>query len=90
MMRTADEVFTSKEETLKSSGEEEYQRFMGFPLSLLSWLADRPEESQTTGEWHYRMLFHPIAWVRWRIAVRRMGPYARDFEEFRRNWPDGA
>jgi hypothetical protein len=83
-------VFTWEEGTLKPSSEEEYQRFMGFPLSLLPWLADRPEESQKTGERYYRMLFHPIAWARWRIAVRRLGPYAPDFEEFRRNWPECA
>jgi hypothetical protein len=72
-----------KERMMKPSGEEEYQRFMGFPTSILPWNAERPE-SRATGGRNYRKLMHPVVWLRWRIAVRRRGPYAPDFEEFRR------
>jgi hypothetical protein len=59
---------------MKRSDEEEYQRFLGFPVSLWS-------------QWRWpdgASLWHPIAWVRWRRMVRRRGPYAPDFKEFRR------
>ena len=68
---------------MKPSGEEEYQRFMGFPTSILPWNTERPG-SRATGGRNYRKLMHPVVWLRWRIAVRRRGPYAPDFEEFRR------
>ena len=69
---------------MKPSGEDEYQRFMGWPTSLLPWNADHPEGSQAARGRDYRKLLHPFAWLRWRIAVIRGGPYAPDFEEFRR------
>ena len=69
---------------MKPSGEEEYQRFMGFPTSILPWNAERPPGSRAAGAHSYRKLMHPVVWLRWRIAVRRRGPYAPDFEEFRR------
>jgi len=31
-----------------------------------------------------RWVRHPVAWVRWRSAVRRDGPYAPGFEGFRK------
>ena len=55
---------------------------MGFPASLLPWKADRPESSQEAGGRKHERFLHPIVWVRWRIAVRRQGPYAPDFDEF--------
>ncbi len=67
-------------------GKEEQQRFLGFRTSLLPWLESGKESvpaygrgSQDTFPW----LRHPIEWVRWRIAVRRRGPYAPDFSAFR-------
>ena len=73
---------------MKPPGEEEYQRFMGFRSSLLPWRVDRPEGSQKVGGREREALSHPIAFVRWRIAVRRKGPYAPDFAEFLRKHPD--
>ena len=69
---------------MKPSGEEEYQRFMGFPTSILPWNAERSPGSRAAGPRNYRKLMHPVMWLRWRIAVHRRGPYAPDFEEFRR------
>lgn len=31
-----------------------------------------------------RWLWHPVAYVRWRAEVRRSGPFAPNFDEFRR------
>ncbi len=57
---------------------------MGFPASLLPWKADRLQGSQAAAGRKYDWLLHPIVWVRWRVAVRRQGAYAPDFDEFRR------
>jgi hypothetical protein len=68
------------------SNEEEHQRFLGWPVSS-RW---PPWESRTTrshardGGGKVPGLAHPIAWCRWWLAVRRSGPFAPDFEEFRR------
>lgn len=32
----------------------------------------------------FRWLRHPVAWTRWRIDVRRQGPYAPDLNEWLR------
>ena len=69
---------------MKPSDEEEHQRFMGWPTSLLQLNAERPTGSRAAGAQNYRKLLHPVVWLRWRIAVRRRGPYAPDFEGFRR------
>jgi hypothetical protein len=72
---------------MNPTGDEEQQRFLGFPLSL--WPALEPgkgspdQGEHRTGSTVAR-LGHPIAWVRWRIELRRRGPYAPDFNEFRR------
>jgi len=60
---------------MRPSREEEYQRFMGFPAYVLPQL-------KTGNWWPHGARRHPIAWTRWRIAVRRRGPYAPDFDEF--------
>ncbi len=70
------------------AGKEEQQRFLGFRTSLLPWLESGKESSHAdgrAGQDSYPLLRHPIAWVRWRIAVRRRGPYAPDFTAFRRS-----
>ncbi len=71
---------------MKASGRQEYQRFMGFPASrVLEWKALRrspAEDRKRPGP--YRTVRHPIMWIRWRIAIRRLGPYAPDFKDFRR------
>jgi hypothetical protein len=67
-------------------GEEEQQRFLGFRTSLLPWLESGKESSPADGresQETFPLLRHPIAWVRWRIAVHRRGPYAPDFTAFR-------
>ena len=69
--------------SLTPSGEEEFQRFMGFRASLVPWKANQPGGSETPRRRHGGPFRHPIAWVRWRIAIRRSGPYAPDFAEFR-------
>jgi hypothetical protein len=69
---------------MKPSGEEEYQRFMGWPTSLLPWDAERHRWSRATVGRSYRKVVHPVVWFRWRLDVRRRGPYAPDFEGFRR------
>jgi hypothetical protein len=69
---------------MKPTHEEEYQRFMGFPTSILPWTAERPTGSRAAGARHYRKLMHPVVWLRWRMTMRRRGPYAPDFEEFHR------
>lgn len=46
-------------------------RVLGFPRS---WFGPRnPLDA--------RWARHPIRWVRWRNEVRRLGPYAADYEE---------
>ena len=41
------------------------QRVLGFPRS---WFSPQPIDT--------RWLRHPIRWTRWRLRVRRLGPYA--------------
>ncbi len=72
---------------MKPSREDEYQRFLGFPSYLWpqrepgkGWFHRAGEGSRSS----FLVLWHPITWVRWRISVRRQGPYAPDFEEFLR------
>jgi hypothetical protein len=72
---------------MKPSHEEEYQRFMGWPTSLLPWNAERPGGSGAAGGRNYRKLAHPVVWLRWRLDMRRRGPFAPDFEGFRRGPP---
>jgi len=49
-------------------------RAMGLPLS---WF--RVDE-----EIDLRWARHPLRWLSWRLEVRRRGPYAPRFEDFRR------
>jgi hypothetical protein len=70
---------------MKPSDEEEHQRFLGFPISL--WPRGEPGNGRRHGERegtgsNLALLRHPIAWFRWRISVRRRGPYTPDFKEF--------
>src|SRR5690349_17710916 len=51
---------------MRPSGEEEYQRFMGFPASLWPW-AHRPEGARAAGRRKFPRVLHPIAWFRWRL-----------------------
>ncbi len=71
----------------ESPGEEEYQRFMGFPISFFPRL--QPGQQSPHAERHrsgsnFSSLWHPVDWIRWRIALRRRGPFTPGFEEFRR------
>jgi hypothetical protein len=78
-----------KEKLVWPRGEEEYQRFMGWPASLLPWSGDHRAGSREGDGRNYQKLVHPVVWLRWRIAILRRGPYAPDFEEFR-GGPSGA
>ena len=71
---------------MKPSGEEEYQRFMEFPAPLWPWCqpGNRLPGTEGKGIASKLPLWHPIAWFRWRIGVRCQGPYAPDFNGFRR------
>ena len=48
-------------------------RALGLPLSWFR--ADEPID--------LRWVRHPYRWLRWRLEVRRRGPYAPRFEDFR-------
>ena len=48
----------------------EQRTVLGLPLS---WFAPRPQLDT-------RWLRHPGRWLRWRAQVRRLGPYAPDYE----------
>lgn len=50
-------------------------RAMGLPLS---WF-------RLSEPIDVRWLRHPLLWLRWRAEVRRRGPYAPRFEDFRRS-----
>lgn len=63
---------------LRPSGDEEYRSWEGMPASL-SPLAV-PGQAGGAG---LRGLLQPLTWLRWRAAVRRQGPFALDFDEFR-------
>jgi hypothetical protein len=67
---------------MKPSSEEEYQRFMGFPDYLWPWAAHRPEGPRSAGRSKSRGVLHPIAWFRWRLDLKRRGPYAPSFGDF--------
>lgn len=74
------------------SGEEEYQRFLGFRASTLPLRAFRPSQVVTADdagrpggdEPTSGPADHPFLWLRWRRAVRRDGPHAPDFPEYGR------
>ena len=70
------------------SHEEEHQRFLGWPVSSRwpPWgpRTARPHPNGEGSAGNCPLLTHPIAWFRWRLAVRRSGPFAPDFDEFRR------
>ena len=53
--------------------DETEPRALGLPLS---WF-------RTTEPIDVRWVRHPYRWLRWRSAVRRRGPYAPRFEDFR-------
>jgi hypothetical protein len=57
--------------------EEEYRRYQGMP-------ADHQPQADPGGA-DIRWVLHPLAWFRWRATVRRQGPYAPDFGDFRRS-----
>ena len=68
---------------MKPPGDEEYPRFLGFPSYLWpKWLQSYRETVQSGG--NSAWMRYPVTWFRWRIVVRRQGPYAPDFTEFRR------
>lgn len=67
---------------MKPPGEEEYQRFMGFPASLWPRAAHRPEGARPAARGGFRGFLHPIAWFRWRLNLKRRGPYAPSFGAF--------
>ncbi len=50
---------------------EEPKRVLGMPIPL-TWI-----ELPT---FHVRRLLHPVRWMRWRLQVRRSGPYAPDYD----------
>jgi hypothetical protein len=53
--------------------DETEPRALGLPLS---WF-------QTTASIDLRWARHPYRWLRWRSEVRRRGPYAPRFEDYR-------
>lgn len=57
---------------------------MGFPVSSYPTLIGRPREGQAPPAGEDRALAHPMAWMRWRLARARGGPYVPGFGEFRR------
>jgi hypothetical protein len=73
--------------------EEEPQRFLGFPVTrgFSSWRIARddtrprvlglPRVEHTGKPLDLRWARSPIRWIRWRREVRRLGPYARRFED---------
>jgi hypothetical protein len=67
---------------MRPSGEEEYHRVLGFPASLWPRAAERPDGAPAAGGRVVRAIRHPIAWSRWRMEVRRRGPYAPSFGHF--------
>lgn len=69
---------------MKQYREEPQHRFMGFPVSSYPISIGRARHSrpEVTGE--DRALEHPVAWLHWRLAVIRGGPYVPGFTEYRR------
>jgi hypothetical protein len=73
--------------------EEEPQRFLGFPVDGASWRISRDDtrprvmgipRAEFKGKpLDLRWARSPIRWFRWRREVRRRGPYAPSFEDFR-------
>ncbi len=57
--------------------EEEYRRYQGMP-------ADHQPQADP-GRAELRWLRHPYTWLRWWVTVRRLGPYAPDFDDFRQS-----
>lgn len=45
-------------------------RVAGLPLSWFAWRS----------EVDTRAVRHPVKWIRWRARLRRLGPYAPDFD----------
>ena len=75
-----------------SSDEEERKRFLGWPVSS-RWPPWEPRTAwpHAKGEGsggNFPLLTHPVAWLRWRLAVRRSGPFAPNFDDFRRQGSD--
>ena len=66
-----------EEQAMRPSEEEEYKRYQGLPASL--------QPQCDPGGVDLRWLRRPLIWLRWRVAVRRRGPYAPDFDQFRRS-----
>ncbi len=58
---------------------EEPRRVLGFPVPL--GLLEAPN-------FHFRRVVHPARWVRWRLQVRRLGPYAPNYDDFRSSIPE--
>lgn len=68
----------------------EPQRALGFPLNRRPGEPRRPGDEEglfappsTWGprDLDMRWARHPARWLRWRLRVRRLGPYAPDFDE---------
>ena len=75
-----------------SDEDYEPQRVLGFPVARGDW---RPRQ-KGSGQGAFgvplsrvgprpaldtRWARHPVRWLRWRAQVRRLGPYAPDYEE---------
>ena len=56
---------------------------MGFPVSEYPTLIRRPRDGRSPAAEEDRAVAHPLAWLRWRIAVARGGPYVPGFREYR-------
>ena len=57
---------------------------MGFAVSEYPTLIRRPRDGSPSAADRDRAVAHPLAWLRWRIAVARGGPYVPGFSEYRR------
>ena len=58
---------------------EEPKRVLGMPIPL-GWI-DLPT-------FHIGRFLHPVRWMRWRVQVHRLGPYAPDYDNSGGRSPD--
>ena len=75
---------------MKQPREEPQHRFMGFPVSSYPISVGRTRDSQPEAAGQDGALAHPLAWLRWRLAVLRGGPYVPGFAEYRRRHRPGS
>lgn len=70
---------------MELDGEEEYRRVDGVPVTVLPWTPGKgwPHGPNEGSGMNFPLLWHPVSYFRWRIAVHRQGPYAPGFKEFR-------